>query len=257
MPEFKKIKAASLFDDQIAKLTLNAPKGNILDIEMISELTQAIREFGSRSEIKAFVFEGAGENFSYGASIPEHTKEIVVQLLSVFRKFFETLIDVSKPCLALVQGQCLGGGLELAAFCHWIFASKDAKFGQPEIELAVFPPFASLILPYRIGQTAADDLILSGRSVGAEEAKRIGLVFSATSDPDSDLQKFITGHILPKSTAALQFAVKSSRFEMHKAFLENISEIEKLYVEELMLTEDANEGIKAFMEKRNPVWKNR
>jgi len=143
MGDTKKIKSEFLFDGQILNLTLNAPKGNVLDIEMISELTQAVEELGSKPQVKAFLFQGAGEHFSYGASIPEHTKELAPKLLAAFHNFFRTLIKVSKPTFALVQGQCIGGGLELAAFCNWIFASKNAQFGQPEIKLSVFPPPAS------------------------------------------------------------------------------------------------------------------
>ena len=257
MPRFKKIKYAPLFDHQILNLTLNAPKGNILDIAMISELATVIQEEAAKPSIKALVFQGAGEHFSFGASIPEHQKEIVADLLKTFHQFFRTLIQISKPTFALVRGQCLGGGLELAAFCHWIFASEDAVFGQPEIKLAVFPPVASLILPHRIGQSAADDLILSGRSISAHEAQQLGLVYSVSVDPEKALNEFITNHILPKSAAALQFAVKSARYEMHQSFLKNIEAVEKIYVQELMTTEDAKEGIRAFIEKRPPVWENR
>ncbi len=257
MGDTKKIKSDFLFDGQILNLTLNAPKGNVLDIEMISELTEAVKNFGSKPEIKAFVFQGAGEHFSYGASIPEHTKELAPKLLSAFHTFFRTLIKVSKPTFALVQGQCLGGGLELAAFCNWIFASEVAQFGQPDIKLSVFPPVSSLILPYRIGQSAADDLVLTGRLITAQEAKQHGLVHTVSREPLKALEEFISTHILPKSTIALQFSVKSSRFEMHQAFLKNVDPIEKLYVLELMESEDANEGIAAFMEKRAAVWKNR
>ncbi len=257
MGDTKKIKSDFLFDGQILNLTLNAPKGNVLDIEMISELTEAVKNFGSKPGIKAFVFQGAGEHFSYGASIPEHTKELAPKLLSAFHNLFRTLIKVSKPTFALVQGQCIGGGLELAAFCNWIFASEDAQFGQPEINLSVFPPVASLILPHRIGQSAADDLVLTGRVVTAQKAKQLGLVHSVSSEPLKALEEFISTHILPKSTIALQYSLKSCRFEMHQTFLKNVDPIEKLYVEALMKSEDANEGISAFMEKRAAVWKNR
>ncbi len=257
MGDYNKVKSDFLFDGQILKLSLNAPKGNVLDIEMISELTQAVEKLGSNPQVKAFVFQGAGEHFSYGASIPEHTKELAPKLLSAFHNCFRTLIKVSKPTFALVQGQCLGGGLELAAFCNWIFASEDAQFGQPEIKLSLFPPVASLILPHRIGQSAADDLVLTGRSITAQEAKQLGLVHTVSSEPVKELEEFISTHILPKSTVALQFSVKSSRFEMHQTFLKNVDQIEKLYVQELMKSEDANEGIAAFMEKREAVWKSR
>ncbi len=254
---YKKIEAKLPHNNQVLALTLNAPKGNVLDKEMMGELTQAVRQHGQEAAIKALVFQGAGDNFSFGASVPEHQKEMVGEMLITFHGFMRTLIETSKPMLALVRGQCLGGGLELAAFCNWIFASEEAVFGQPEIKLAVFPPVASLILPHRIGQSAADDLILSGRAISAHEAKQLGLVYSVSADPEKALNEFLTNHILPKSAAALRFAVTSARFEMHQAFLKNIDAVEKLYLQELMATKDANEGIRAFMEKRQPVWKNR
>ncbi|MFQ5754009.1 MAG: enoyl-CoA hydratase-related protein [bacterium] len=257
MTKFNKIKLDFLHDKQVLQLTLNAPKGNILDAEMMTELTQAIQQEGPKPSVKALIFQGEGEHFSFGASVPEHQKELVGEMLATFHQLFRTLIEISKPTFALVRGQCLGGGFELAAFCNWIFATEEAMFGQPEIKLAVFPPIASLILSYRIGQSTADDLILSGRSIYAHVAKHLGLVFSISTQPEKELDEFITKHILPKSAVALQFAVKASRFEMHQAFLKHIDVVEKMYVQELMASEDANEGIRAFMEKRKPVWKNR
>ncbi len=256
MTEFKKIKLDSIHDGQVLNLTLNAPKGNVLDREMMTELIQAIKENGRTPSLKALVFQGEGDHFSFGASVPEHQKEFVAEMLATFHGLFRTLIAVSKPCIALVHGQCLGGGFELAMFCHWIFASEDAKFGQPEISLAVFPPVASLLLPHTIGQSAADDLVLSGRSLTALEAKQMGLVYSVSADPQAELDDFLAKHILPKSAVALQFAARASRYEMYQAFLKNIEALEKMYVQELIETVDANEGIKAFLEKRKPLWKN-
>jgi cyclohexa-1,5-dienecarbonyl-CoA hydratase len=254
---FNKVKLDFLRDQQVLNLTLNAPKGNVLDREMMTELTQAIQKEGRTPSVKALVFQGEGDHFSFGASVPEHQKEHVAEMLATFHQLFKTVMETSKPTFALVRGQCLGGGLELAAFCHWIFASEDAKFGQPEINLAVFPPVASLVLPHRIGQSAADDLVLSGRSISAQEAKQLGLVYSVSADPQKALDEFISKYILPRSRVALQFAAKSCRYEMYQAFMKNIDAVERLYVEELMATEDANEGLRAFMEKRQPVWKNR
>lgn len=256
MSQFNKIQVEFSHEQQVLNLTLNAPKGNVLDREMMTELTRAVQESGTKPSVKALVFRAAGEHFSFGASVPEHQKEYVADMLAVFHDLLRTLVNTSKPMLAAVRGQCLGGGLELAAFCHWIFAAPDARFGQPEIKLGVFPPVASLVLPYRIGQSAADDLILSGRSLAAEEAEQLGLVHAVVADPDAEVDWFVEEHLLPKSAAALHFAVRSARYEMHQAFLAHIDEVEKLYVQELMATEDANEGIRAFMEKRRPVWKN-
>lgn len=256
MAQYQKIKSDLSHENQILTLTLNAPKGNVLDREMMAELITAIKESGSAPPLKALVFQGAGEHFSFGASVPEHQKEFVAQMLATFHDLFRALIAINKPCIAMVRGQCFGGGFELAMFCHWIFASEDAKFGQPEINLAVFPPVASLVLPHLIGQSAADDLVLTGRSITAQEAKQMGMIHSVSADPQAALDEFLAKHILPKSAVALQFAARASRHEMHLAFLKNIDTLEKMYVQELMETEDANEGIKAFMEKRKPVWKN-
>jgi len=256
MTDFKKIRADFKNDDQVLALTLNSPKGNVLDREMMLELIQALDQQGRASSIKALVLQGAGDHFSFGASVPEHQKEFAPHMLATFHDLFRTLIASNKPCLALVRGQCLGGGFELAMFCHWIFAAEDAKFGQPEINLAVFPPVASLILPHLVGQSTADDLVLSGRSITAPEAKQLGLVYSISADPQATVDEFLFKHILPKSAAALQFAARASRYEMHQTFLRNIAALEKIYVQELMETDDANEGIRAFMEKRKPLWKN-
>jgi len=253
----EKIRIEYAYDRQILNLILDAPKGNVLDIMMITELTDAVQVLEKSFGVKAIVFQGAEEHFSYGASVREHQRELVGNLLAAFHHFFRMLITSRKPAIALVRGQCLGGGLELAAFCQWIFASKDAQFGQPEIKLGVFPPVGSLVLPYRIGQAAAEDLVLTGRSITAADAKQLGLVYSVSEEPEKNLHQFIEEHILPKSAAALEFAVQSSRFHMHQAFLQEITKVEHLYTEELMRTEDANEGIQAFMQKRSPVWKNR
>lgn len=256
MTDFNKLKVDLSQDGQVLNLTLNAPKGNVLDKEMMSELQKAIERKAAQSSVKAIVLRGEGAHFSFGASVPEHMKENVAEMLATFHDLLRALIATSKPMFALVHGQCLGGGLELAAFCHWIFAAEDAMFGQPEIKLAVFPPVASLVLPHRIGQSAADDLVLSGRSISAAAALHLGLVHSVSPDPEAELEKYISEHILPRSAAALHFAVKSSRYEFHRAFLQHIAEVEKMYVQDLMATDDANEGIAAFLEKRKPVWKN-
>ena len=159
--------------------------------------------------------------------------------------------------LAAVQGQCLGGGLELASFCHWIFSSPGAHYGQPEVNLGVFPPIASLILPWRVGQTRADDLILTGKSITAVEAMTIGLVHEVSEDPLGTALTYMEQHILSKSAAALKHTVQAARWQMYRTLREEIPKLEEMYVNKLMETEDANEGIQSFIEKRPPVWKNK
>ncbi len=255
MSPYSKIKVEPLFDGRCLQITLNAPRGNVLDGEMMREIIAAVEGEGSGEAVRALVFQGEGAHFSFGASVPEHQKDQVAEMLQTFHQLFRTLITASKPLIAVVRGQCLGGGLELAAFCHWIFAAEDAWFGQPEIQLAVFPPVASLVLPHRVGQSAADDLILTGRSIDAAEAKQLGLVHAIAADPLAAATAFFEKHLLKKSAQALGHTARAGRFLMYKQFLHHIDQLEKMYVQELMATEDANEGIAAFLEKRRPVWK--
>lgn len=256
MHTLQKIVLDTLYDEQILRITLNHPKGNILDIQMMHEITFVLQQQVTSSSFKAVIFQGAGKHFSFGSSIQEHQKEYAKEMIHAFHQVFRAMIVSSKPYLALVEGQCLGGALELASFCHWIFAAEDTNLGQPEINLGVFPPIACLILPHRIGQRNADDLILSGRTLSGLEAKEMGLVYSVSSDPQEELFEFLETYLLPKSAIALQIATKATRFNLYKKFLEQLDEIEKIYLQELMDTEDANEGISAFLEKRKPVWKN-
>jgi cyclohexa-1,5-dienecarbonyl-CoA hydratase len=256
MSAYTKIRVEPKFDGQVQTIYLSNGKGNIVDKDMMNELIRAIDTAAASIDTKAIVFCGSGDHFSFGASVPEHQKDQAAGMLSTFHSMFRHLIDASIPTIALVRGQCLGGGMELAAFCNWIFASENAHFGQPEIGLSVFAPVASLLLPHIVGQAAADDLLLCGHFIPATRARDMGLVHSVSTDPAKEVDIYIEQHILPKSGKALKMAVKAARYQFYQAFLRDISVLESMYVNELMATHDANEGIAAFMEKRKPVWKN-
>lgn len=256
MPEFKKLRLEPSADGAVIRLVMANGKGNILDRELMKELTTSVQRVGADSAVKAIVFEGDGAHFSFGASVPEHQKDQVAGMLYAFHTLFREIAAAARPTFALVRGQCLGGGMELACFCNLIFAAADSKFGQPEINLAVFPPIASLVLPWLVGQSASDDLLLSGRSITAEEAHTMGMVHSVAEDPEKELNAYLEKYILPKSTTALSFGVVAGRFQMYKAVLNDIEKLEDLYLNELMATHDANEGINAFIEKRKPDFRN-
>ena len=248
-----KVTVALLEEGQLLRLTLNAPKGNVLDTEMIRGLTDALeRHEGPR--VKAVLFEGAGAHFSFGASVPEHTKAEVGKMLPAFHDLFRLLLKLCIPTFAAVRGRCLGGGLELAAFCSWIFASPDATLGQPEIKLAVFPPMASVLLPWRLGGGRAVDLCVSGRSVSAEEALRMGLVHAVAEDPAVSAIAFAREHLFGSSGLSLRYAERAARLGLSRLFGDALPALEKLYLRELMETPDANEGITAFLERRKPVY---
>jgi len=256
MQNYKRIRVEQWFDNAVRVIILANGKGNIIDKEMMKEIGDTLDLAEKDSDLKAILFRGDGGHFSFGASVPEHVKEAAPVMLREFHSIFRRIIDMAIPSIAIIHGQCLGGGMELALFSNWIFADEHARFGQPEIGLAVFAPVASLLLPSLIGQSAADDLLITGRSVSATHAKAMGLIHDVSSDPEKNARFFIEQHLLPKSAKALRFAVRASRFQFSQNFLHHLQRLETMYLNELMNTSDANEGIQAFLEKRTPHWKN-
>ncbi len=243
-------------EGQLAWVALNAPKANILDAEMIGDLTGTFRHLASLPELKLAVLHGTGAHFSFGASVEEHRPEPCRDMIPQFGDLFRAMIESGVPTAASVRGQCLGGGMELAGFCTWVFADSTAKFGQPEILLGVFPPVAALIFPFRIGQAHSDDLCLTGRTLDAQEALGIGFVNELAEDADAAVEAFFLLHLRSKSAAALRLALKASRWGFNRAFSEGWPALERMYLDELMATADAKEGIAAFLERRTPNWVN-
>ena len=239
-------------DGQVLHLLLDAPKGNVLDLTMLNGLAAALQEHGHDPALKVIVFEGAGANFSFGASVAEHTWDHAPTMLLRFHGLFRTLAALAVPTVAVVRGACLGGGMELASWCTWIFASPEASFGQPEIKLAVFPPMASLLLPWRLGGGRALDLCLSGRSVTAAEAQALGLVNEVAADPAEAWRAHLEAHVLPRSATALHFAERAARLGLARLLRDDLPALERLNHDELMATPDASEGIAAFLERRAP-----
>jgi cyclohexa-1,5-dienecarbonyl-CoA hydratase len=257
--EYRLIKCEKHFDGAVLKIILNAPKANIMEAAMLGEIACVLAGLRDEKDVKLLVFEGEGKHFSFGASVPEHTKDKAAMMLRAFHGVFYDLVRLSIPAMAVVRGQCLGGGMELALFCNFIVADGTAMFGQPEIVLGVFPPPASVMLPRKVGQTYADDIALTGRSIDATEAQRIGLL-TLLADEGTDAwesaAKWIEKHILLKSAESLRIANRAVRMDFFRGIWEDLPKMEGLYLKELMESHDANEGIKAFMEKRKPEWKN-
>lgn len=238
------------------RVTLATPKANILDMEKTARLS-AIFEAAQRDVgLKALILEGEGPNFSFGASVEEHLPERFEAMISGFHALFGRILDASVVTLAAVRGQCLGGGLELASFCNRLVVAPDARLGQPEIVLGVFAPVASVALVERIGRGRAEDLCLSGRALDAEEALRIGLADEIADDPGEAALAWARKYLLPRSASSLRLAVRALRGGFATRFRDELQQAERLYVEELMYTMDANEGLRAFLEKRAPVWSN-
>ncbi len=256
--DYSLIKLEEHFDGSVLKVILNAPKANVLEARMLDEISDMLTAISSSKGVKLIVFEGSGKHFSFGASVPEHTRDKAAMMLKFFHRMFYQMVDLAIPTMAIVRGQCLGGGMELALFCNFIVADQTAMFGQPEIVLGVFPPPASVMLPLRVGQALADDLALTGRSITANEARKAGLVSLLAEegeDPWEMASKWISAHIVPKSASSLKIGNKAVRMQFFRAIREDLPRMEALYLKELMESFDANEGINAFIEKRKPVWK--
>ena len=255
----QKIKLEYTYDNSVARIILDDDKGNVLDSIMMSELNELLISFKTKTDLKLITFEGAGKHFSFGASVEEHKKENAPKMLKEFHQLFYNIADLAIPTLAKISGQCLGGGLELALICNFLFADKTANLGQPEILLGVFPPPASVILPLKIGNAKAEELILTGKSISADEGKAIGLinaVFENKEEMDKNTDEWIVKNILNKSASSLRITVKASRITFNQQLRKMLPIVEEMYVKELMETDDANEGINSFLEKRKPVWKN-
>lgn len=254
--DFQKIRLAMGHEGRVATLTLAAPKANVVDEAMMTEISEALTILSGKRSLRLLVLEGEGAHFSFGASVAEHVKEKAPSMLRGFHRLFGQLLEFRAPLLAKVRGQCLGGGFELAAFCHFIFADSTAQFAVPEVKLAVFPPPASLILPFKIGQGWADWMVLTGAVVDAAEAQRLGLVQRLTSPEtlDSEVEAFVSKNILPLSASSLGYAQRASRWGMNERLRTSLKNLEDLYLGDLMSTHDAVEGIQSFLDKRMPVW---
>ena len=256
--EFQDIKFK--IDDRVARITFARPPLNVFNIAMMAEIGEALNECISRREVVAIVFDAAADAraFSAGVAIEEHVPETIFQMLDSFHSIFRALAQISKPTIAVVDGAALGGGCELVAACDIVIASERARFGQPEIKLGVFPPVAAILLPRIIGEKRARELILTGELIDAAEARRLGLASYVV--PSAELEqktesilvrlRELSGSSLAMTRAALDLGGRSG-------FESVLTEVEDLYLNELMKTEDASEGVHAFMEKRKPEWRNK
>ncbi len=242
---------------RLLRLRLARAKANVLDAELIGALAAALRQHRERTDLAAVLLDAEGPHFSFGASVEEHLPAKCGEMLSEFHALLQTMLDFPAPILVAVRGQCLGGGLELASAGSLIFAAPDARLGQPEIALGVIAPAASCLLPARIGPGAANDLLISGRSIDAAEAARLGLVVTVADDPEAAALAWFDRHLAVKSAAAVRFANAAARGELAELFRRRIGAVERLYLDGVMATRDALEGLNSFLEKRAANWEHR
>lgn len=243
--------------DCVARISINRPPLNILNTETMLELIIALERARDDPSVYVVVITGSGDRaFSAGVDIREHLPDKVSSTLSVFNKVFYTLKGLDKPTVALVNGVALGGGCELAIGCDMVLASESARFGQPEITVGAIPPVALVLLPKLVGPKKAFELILTGDVISAAEARQIGLVNQVVSqDKLEEALSELVGKLKDKSSVVIKLTRMSLRQIVDADFKRELEEVTGIYLNLLMRTEDAVEGLKAFMEKRKPQWK--
>lgn len=254
----KLVQCSQKFDGAVYEIKLFSPPANILSSAAMSEIGAEIEKTSANPALKAIVFSSEGAHFSYGASVEEHLPGKVDSMLPQFHRFVDRILTLPTPSFARVSGLCLGGAFEMVMATNFIFCDESARFGVPEIQLGVFPPVACALLPILLPGTVASKMILTGHRASAEEMKTYGFVthLSKTGSLDTDLDSFIEKQILPKSAESLRRANQALREGIKRQYRDLIGVLEKQYLSELMRTHDAVEGITAFVDKRNPQWKN-
>lgn len=242
----------------VARLTLTRPPLNILTVAMMQEIGDALDRLAARPDLKALVLEAHEKAFCAGVAVEDHRGDRVKPMLDSFHGLFRRLRGLDCITVAAVAGAALGGGAELATFCDVVIATERATFGQPEIKLGVFPPIAALHYPVRVGAVRALSLLVSGEVLSAAEAARIGLVDQVVA-PDQ-LSAVVEAHlerVRATSGVVLRLTKRAVRDALGVPFEQALASLETLYHDALMNTEDAHEGLRAFAEKRPPVWRNR
>jgi len=254
-PDFKNILYESV--DGVVRITINRPPWNILNGETIAEITSALKDAQSDKNISVVVMAGAGDRaFSAGVDIKEHLPDKIDATLELFHKMFHVMAEVNKPIIAVVNGMALGGGCELAIASDIIIASETAKFGQPEINVGAIPTVATALLPKLIGRKKAFELIFTGDIITAQEAREIGLVNKVVPiDKLAEATNEVVRKLKEKSPIVLKLVRKAVYQGLDREFKKALDGVTDIYLSELMKTEDAVEGLKAFLEKRKPQWK--
>jgi cyclohexa-1,5-dienecarbonyl-CoA hydratase len=244
-------------EGRLLRLRLSRPKANLIDAAMIEALDHALAEHLDNAGLGAILLDAEGPHFSYGASVEEHLPGQCEAMLTSIHGLILRMLEAPVTILVAARGQCLGGGLEVALAGHLLFAAPDATLGQPEMKLGVFAPAASCMLPELIGPMRALDLLLSGRTISGAEAAAIGLACETNPDPEQAALTYFRENLQPKSASSLRHAIRAARSDYAARVRAKIKSVERLYLDDLMRTHDAVEGLGAFVAKRAVQWQHR
>ena len=241
--------------DSTSRLTINRPPLNILDLETIRLLRSRLEDALNSPDVRLVEIHGSDSVFCAGVEIRDHFPDRAADMLREFHALIRAVLYARVPVIAVVRGHCLGGGMELALASDFVVAAEGAAFGQPEIKVGCFAPVASVLLPTLVPCKRALELLLTGKPISAFEAERLGIVNRVAPAAAVDVELDSLGHdLLSQSPAVLGFARRAARVGSRSAFESALREAERLYLDELLKTEDAVEGLKAFLEKRPPQW---
>lgn len=259
LAEATSVRVDRIEEGRVLRLVLDAPKGNVLTMRMMSELRQALAAHREDRTLKMVLLCGAGGTFSYGASVPEHTRERAAAMLATFCDLVRDVAAYPTPVGAVIEGRCMGGAFELALACHFLFATESAVMGCPEVRLGVWPPVLAVLGPRRMAGALAERLMVTGADLDAEGAERAGLlagIIPAGADPEAWVLDWYRRTLAPLSAFALRESSRAAREAsgLLAATEGPLEAARRRYVERLLPSHDGNEGIAAFIEKRAPQW---
>ena len=254
MSEYTRIHVEETHEGRRLRIVLAGGKGNVVDTKMATELTDALETFTRGRHLRGIALEAEGRHFSFGASVEEHAPDLAAGMLEGLHAVVRAILTSELPVIAAVRGACLGGGLELVLPCHRIIAAPDAKLGQPEIALGMFAPAGSALLPGRVGRAVAEDMLLTGRALSGMDALAAGLVDELADDPEAAAAAWFEEHLLPRSATAVRMATRAARTSWIDSALAALATVERTFLDDLMQTADAQEGVRSFLEKRPPNW---
>lgn len=245
-------------EGSVATLTLSRDPLNVLNIAMMKEMNSFLDTLKGRDDLKVLLIKAEGKAFSAGVDVGEHLGDQVKEMIEVFHAIFRRMDALGLVSVAQVQGAALGGGCEVALYSDLVIASEKANFGQPEIVVGVFPPVAALVMPRVMGRKKALELCLTGDVIGCAEAKEWGLVNHMVAPEDLEAKTAeVVGKLTKLSPLVLKLTKKACLQGIASEQEEAFKEIERIYLDELMVTADAEEGLRAFLDKRKPEWKNK
>jgi cyclohexa-1,5-dienecarbonyl-CoA hydratase len=244
--------------DGVARITLDRPKFNMMNIEMMDELNGLLESLLQDDDLKCMVLDAEGKHFCTGVEVADHKPENVDDMIATFNRIFEFIEQIEVPIIASVQGYCLGGGMELAIACDIVVAAGSAQFGQPEIKVGFFPPYAAMRLPQLVGPARAIEICTTGKFYSAADAQRMGMVGYVSEDKRlGETTAEIVKEIQTNSPLIIRLNKRAVKQHLGMAFKPALAGVSDLFLNTLMKTEDTLEGIASYEEKRKPVWKNR